>query len=79
MLDETYRKAGKMDSQCFSSMLDPYNTDLIKTVRDYLLEGPKSERGIKAELYKLNIYSKYYNSRLLLSDTILLPRQGIIL
>jgi hypothetical protein len=59
VLDETYRKAGKMDSECFSSMLDPSNTDLIKIVRGYLLESLQSNMGIKAELYKLNIYSKY--------------------
>ena len=59
MLDETYRKAGKMDSGSFSSMLDPFHTDLIEIVRGYLLEGSKSTTGIKAELYKLNIYSKY--------------------
>ena len=59
MLDETYRKAVKMDSGCFASMLDPFHTDLIKIVRGYLLEGSKSTTGIKAELYKLNIYSKY--------------------
>ncbi|KAI0277142.1 hypothetical protein BGY98DRAFT_1107893 [Russula aff. rugulosa BPL654] len=39
-------------------MLDPFNTDLIKIVRGYLLEGLESKRGIKAELYKLNIYGK---------------------
>jgi hypothetical protein len=37
VLDETYRKAGKMDPECFSSMLDPSNTDLMKIVRGYLL------------------------------------------
>ena len=58
VLDPTYRKAGKMDSECFSSMLD--NTDLIKIVRGYLLEGFESQEGIKAELYKLNVYSKYF-------------------
>ena len=58
VLDETYRKAGKMDSECFASTLDPLNTDLMKIVRGYLLEGPMSKTGIKAELYKLNIYSK---------------------
>jgi hypothetical protein len=57
VLDETYRKAGKMDSECFSLMLD--NTDLIKIIRGCLLEGLNSKRGIKAELYKLNIYGKY--------------------
>ena len=59
MLDETYRKAGKMDSECFSSTLDPFHTDLIKIIRGYLLEGLESKTGIKAELYKLNIYGKY--------------------
>jgi hypothetical protein len=59
VLDETYRKAGKMDSECFSSMLDPYHTDLIKIIRGYLLEGLESKTGIKAELHKLNSYSKY--------------------
>ena len=78
VLDETYRKAGKMDSECFTSMLDPFDTDLIKTVRDDLLEGLKSKGSIKAELYKLNIYSKY-NIRSPLSGTMLLPRQGIFL
>ena len=58
-MDETYRKAGKMDSECFASRLDPFFTDLIKIIRGYLLEGFKSTKGIKAELYKLNIYSKY--------------------
>jgi hypothetical protein len=59
VLDETYRKAGKMDKECFASMLDPFHTDLIKIIRGYLLEGFKSTTGMKAELYKLNIYSKY--------------------
>jgi hypothetical protein len=59
ILDETYRKAGKIDSECFASMLDPSSTDLIKIIRGYLLEGLQSEKGIKAELYKLNIYGKY--------------------
>ncbi len=58
-MDETYRKAGKMDSGSFASMLDPFHTDLIKIVRAYLLEGSKSKRDIKVELYKLNVYSKY--------------------
>jgi hypothetical protein len=59
VLDETYRKAGKMDSECFSSMLDPSNTDLMKIVRGYLLEGLNSQKGIKAELYKLNVYGTH--------------------
>ena len=51
VLDESYRKAGKMDSECFSPMLDLFQTDLIKVIRGYLLEGNQSKKGIKAELY----------------------------
>ena len=58
-MDKSYRKAGKMDSECFASMLDPFHTDLIKIIRGYLLEGLNSTTGIKAELYKLNVYGKY--------------------
>jgi hypothetical protein len=81
VLDETYRKAGKMDSECFSSMLDPFNTDLIKIVRGYLLEGPKSNRAIKAELYKLNIYSMFLIFRVVRPYLVLclFPRQRLIL
>jgi hypothetical protein len=33
VLDEAYRKAGKMDSDRFAPMLDLFNTDLIKIIR----------------------------------------------
>jgi hypothetical protein len=56
VMDETYRKAGKMDTDCFSTTLIPEHTDLIKIVRNYLLEGTDTSRQIKAELYKLNVY-----------------------
>jgi hypothetical protein len=59
VLDESYRKAGKMDSQCFSIMLDLFHTDLIKIIRGYLLEGTDSTKGIKTELYKLNVYGAH--------------------
>ncbi|KAI0246402.1 hypothetical protein BJV78DRAFT_1255310 [Lactifluus subvellereus] len=56
-MDETYRKARKMDTNRFSTPLVPDHTDLIKIVRDYLLEGTDSTRKIKVELYKLNVYN----------------------
>ena len=59
MLDETYRKAGKLDSECFSSKLDLSHTDLMKIIRGYLLEGPQSMNNVKTELYKLNVYSTH--------------------
>jgi hypothetical protein len=59
VLGESYRKTGKMDSECFASMLDPFNTDLMKIVRGYLLEGLKSKNDIIAELCKLNVYGAH--------------------
>jgi hypothetical protein len=43
VVDETYHKAGMMDSERFSLMLDPVHTNLIKIVRGYLLEGTRSK------------------------------------
>jgi hypothetical protein len=57
--DEAYCKAGKMDPECFSSSLDPTRTDLIKIIRDYLLEGKESTKNVGVEAYKLNIYSAH--------------------
>ena len=59
VLDETYRKAGKMDSERFSPMLDLHQTDLMKVIRGYLLEGTDSTESIRAELYKLNVYGTH--------------------
>ncbi len=59
VLDETYRKAGKMNSESFSPHLDPVHTDLLKIIRDYLLEGGQSKNNIKVELYKLNVYGMH--------------------
>ena len=56
VLDETYRKAGKLDSESFAPLLDPVRTDLSKIIRGYLLEGTQSVNNIKIELYKLNVY-----------------------
>ncbi len=58
-MDETYRKAGKMDSKCFASTLDLPHTDLINIIRGYLLEGTQSTNNLKTELYKLNVYSTH--------------------
>ena len=57
--DETYRKAGKMDSERFAPMLDLFHTDLIKIIYDSLLEGSQATNRIKTELYKLDVYSTH--------------------
>jgi hypothetical protein len=59
VVDESYRKAGKMDSESFSPMLDLSFTNLMKIIRGYLLEGTESKADIKTELYKLNVYGMH--------------------
>ncbi|EJD46049.1 hypothetical protein AURDEDRAFT_184405 [Auricularia subglabra TFB-10046 SS5] len=56
VLDESYRKAGKLDRNDFSLNLDVVSSGLLRTVKDSLFSWEESPRGIKAELYKLNVY-----------------------
>ncbi|KZT24052.1 hypothetical protein NEOLEDRAFT_1095043 [Neolentinus lepideus HHB14362 ss-1] len=57
VLDESYRKAGKLDTADFAANFYPLNCeDLVCVLREHLLEGHDTNRSIKAELYKLNIY-----------------------
>jgi hypothetical protein len=58
VFDQAYCKAGKMDPDVFSS-LDPSRTEIIKIIRDYLLEGEESKRNMEIEACKLNIYSAH--------------------
>ncbi|KAJ7093439.1 hypothetical protein B0H15DRAFT_832331 [Mycena belliarum] len=58
VLDETYRKAGKMDLGKFSACLDVAASGLLDTISPDLLEGQNAAQGkiIRAEMYKLNVY-----------------------
>ena len=56
VLDESYRRAGKLDSTYFSMHFDAVRAGLVDGVRDHLLEVDDSQRAITAELYKLNVY-----------------------
>lgn len=58
VLDETYRKAGKMDVKNFASKFVVSDLGLDVIVRNRLLEGRKGTKPIKVELYKLNVYGK---------------------
>ncbi|KAM5535728.1 hypothetical protein V8D89_010542 [Ganoderma adspersum] len=58
VLDETYRKAGKMDSSNFKTGLDLENTRLLDTVRLCLLPDAAETRTVHAELYELNVYGE---------------------
>ncbi|KAH5641592.1 hypothetical protein HBI51_132510 [Parastagonospora nodorum] len=57
VIDESYRKASKLDTSAFSTNFCPYATGIIDVVGQTLLPKlPSSVQGIRAELYKLNIY-----------------------
>ncbi|KAJ8522077.1 hypothetical protein ONZ45_g1262 [Pleurotus djamor] len=53
ILDETYRKAGKLDVADFSTNLDLTAAGIIAKIRSELLTD---HRNVRAELYKLNVY-----------------------
>ncbi|KAK5629470.1 hypothetical protein RRF57_005185 [Xylaria bambusicola] len=60
--DESYRKASKLDTSRFSSSFNPYELGIVDAVAQLLLPNlkenrPKWKRGVRAELYKLNVYS----------------------
>lgn len=56
VLDESYRKAGKLDTAHFMTRIDVERSGLMNAIRYDLLEGHDGRRPIKAELYKLNVY-----------------------
>lgn len=54
--DESYRKAGKMDAGEFCSNFNPYEHGVIYTVNQALAQSsPEGFRGVRAELYNLNV------------------------
>ncbi|KAF7977840.1 hypothetical protein HWV62_2589 [Athelia sp. TMB] len=55
VMDESYRKAGKMDVSNFASKFTIDQSGIIDHVRDELVEGTGQ---IRVELYKLNVYGK---------------------
>ena len=56
ILDETYRKAGKMDATSFASKFNLERSGLLGGIRAHMLEGHAETTTIVAELYKLNVY-----------------------
>ncbi|KAI5895271.1 uncharacterized protein SCHCODRAFT_054722 [Schizophyllum commune H4-8] len=58
VLDESYRKAGKLDNNKFASLLKLDNYGLIDTIRDELLQEGEVNKGVKYEVYKVNVYGK---------------------
>ena len=64
VLDESYRKAGKLDRSQFSVDFHPHDFGIIDTINQILLpqvspgfmKGREQHRGVMAELYKLNVF-----------------------
>ncbi|EJD46042.1 hypothetical protein AURDEDRAFT_113761 [Auricularia subglabra TFB-10046 SS5] len=56
VLDESYRKAGKLDNKDFAINIDLVRSGLLQAVHDGLFSWEASPRNIQAELYKLNVY-----------------------
>lgn len=56
VMDETYRKASKLDTSEFSNNFCPYEVGIIDVIGQVLLPKlPNSPQGILAKLYKLNV------------------------
>lgn len=59
VMDEPYRKAGKIDEKDFCSNFDPYAIGIVDAVAQVLMpeEGRMTNetRGLRAEFYKLNV------------------------
>lgn len=61
ILDESYRKAGKMELTDFATKFVVGESGLMDVIRSELLEGHKSTQAIKTELYKLNVYGLLFD------------------
>lgn len=59
VLDETYRKASKMDTDKFSTDFHPHEHGIMDTIVQALAHGDHTSKpsnlGVRAELYKLNV------------------------
>ncbi|KAK0501730.1 hypothetical protein EDD18DRAFT_1307178 [Armillaria luteobubalina] len=59
VLDDTYRKALKLDTILFATTLDLQMTKILDQIRVDLMDGLIStEKRIRPELYKLNVYDE---------------------
>ncbi|KAH7320592.1 hypothetical protein B0I35DRAFT_197903 [Stachybotrys elegans] len=60
VLDETYRKAGKLEPSQFSTNFCPYDTGIVDAITAMLMTDSLDGEvmlGVRAQLYKLNVYS----------------------
>lgn len=69
VLDESYRKAGKMEPSAFSTQFSPSSLGIVELVRATLLQG-RSAKSIRVELYNLNVYGTHSSHFNLVSSLI---------
>lgn len=63
VLDETYRKAGKLDGDKIAWRFNPSDKDgFVNQVASTLFPWETLKTGIRFELYKLNVYGDSYIS-----------------
>lgn len=62
VLDESYRKAGKLDGANFASTFDLQTSGLLHIVSDMMLMGRPGVSAIRAERYKSNVYGEHLPS-----------------
>ncbi|KAJ7215357.1 hypothetical protein GGX14DRAFT_442819 [Mycena pura] len=58
VLDEKVRKAGQIDVENFVARLDVSAAGIIDAIIPEILSGEKSNRVLRAEMYKLNVYGR---------------------
>jgi hypothetical protein len=63
-LDESYRKAGKLDYSDFATRFNPEDSGLINIIRSELVGNRNSTKAVRAELYKLNVYGLCHTCRI---------------
>ena len=56
VLDETYRKAGKLDEANFATTLDLHSSGLMQALDNRLVSKNWRHARIRAERYKINVY-----------------------
>lgn len=58
VLDESYRKAGKLDREQFAATFDPGRAGVLDVIGTELLERDRESQPVRAEVYKLNVYGR---------------------
>jgi len=53
VLDESYRKAGKMDASEFAAQFSPTSSGITEGIRKSLFGGQTNNESVKVELYKI--------------------------